>query len=91
MLLLLSGIFPEAEKDPVIQIASMVIQQGEKEPFVRNVFTLQKCAPIVGAEVKSFAREGEMLKVMLCATFSKVKYGVTIRYMYIEIPSYNAM
>ena len=32
------GIFPEPEKDKVIQIANMVIHQGEKEPFIRNIF-----------------------------------------------------
>ncbi|KAF7239738.1 DNA polymerase delta catalytic subunit [Varanus komodoensis] len=47
-------IFPEPEKDPVIQIANMVLRQGEKDPFVRNVFTLQSCAPIVGSQVHTF-------------------------------------
>lgn len=40
------GIFPEADKDPVIQIANMVIKQGDAEPFIRNVFTLNTCSPI---------------------------------------------
>ncbi|KAJ3583701.1 hypothetical protein NHX12_015815 [Muraenolepis orangiensis] len=44
------GIFPEADKDPVIQIASMVQRQGEMEPFIRTVFTLQSCASISWAE-----------------------------------------
>uniref|UniRef100_A0ABM5GSA5 DNA polymerase n=2 Tax=Pogona vitticeps TaxID=103695 RepID=A0ABM5GSA5_9SAUR len=56
------GIFPEPEKDPVIQIANMVLRQGEKDPFVRNVFTLQSCAPIVGSQVLSFPKEEELLK-----------------------------
>lgn len=56
------GIFPEAEKDPVIQIANMVIRQGEKDPFIRNIFTLDKCAPIVGSHVMSFKTEQEMLQ-----------------------------
>lgn len=46
------GVFPEANHDPVIQIANMVIRQGEQEPFLRNVFTLNSCAPIVGSQVK---------------------------------------
>ena len=58
-----AGIFPEPDKDPVIQIANMVIRQGEKDPFIRNVFTLKKCARIVGAEVLSFDKETELLKV----------------------------
>ena len=57
------GVFPEADKDPVIQIASMVIRQGERDPFIRNVFTLDKCANIVGAEVFSNAKEEDMLRV----------------------------
>ncbi|XP_045490957.1 DNA polymerase delta catalytic subunit [Colias croceus] len=55
------GIFPEPNHDPVIQIASMVIRQGEMEPYVRNVFTLNTCAPIVGSQVYSFQSESEML------------------------------
>ncbi|XP_053625306.1 DNA polymerase delta catalytic subunit [Plodia interpunctella] len=55
------GIFPEPNHDPVIQIASMVIRQGETEPYLRNVFTLNTCAPIVGSQVLSFQTESEML------------------------------
>ena len=57
------GVFPEPEKDPVIQIANMVINQGDKDPFVRNVFTLNSCAPIVGSHVLSYSWEADMLKV----------------------------
>ena len=61
------GVFPEAERDPVIQIANMVVVQGERDPFIRNVFTLNSCAPIVGSEVISFPARNEqrMLKVCL--------------------------
>ncbi|XP_074660043.1 DNA polymerase delta catalytic subunit-like [Tubulanus polymorphus] len=55
------GIFPEANKDPVIQIANMVIRQGEKDPFIRNVFTLKTCAPIIGCQVISYDKETEVL------------------------------
>lgn len=55
------GVFPEPNHDPVIQIASMVIRQGEPEPFLRNVFTLNTCAPIVGSQVLSFQKESDML------------------------------
>lgn len=51
------GIFPEPNHDPVIQIANMVIKQGESEPFLRNVFTLDTCAPIVGSQVLSYEEE----------------------------------
>ena len=63
----LQGHFPEAEKDPVIQIASMVTEQGKQKPTVRNVMTLKSCAAIVGAEVMSFEHEAELLKVRLMA------------------------
>ena len=55
------GIFPEPEHDPIIQIANMVIINGEKEPFIRNIFTLNTCSPIVGSQVISFDNEKEML------------------------------
>lgn len=56
------GIFPEANVDPVIQIANMVTRQGENQPFIRNVFTLNSCSHIVGSQVLSFEDEGEMLQ-----------------------------
>ncbi|KAJ2613724.1 DNA-directed DNA polymerase delta [Coemansia sp. RSA 1365] len=55
------GIFPEAKVDPVIQIANVVTIQGQKQPFIRNVFTLDTCAPIPGVDVKSFQEESDML------------------------------
>lgn len=56
------GVFPEPEKDSVIQIANMVINQGDNDPFIRNVFTLNSCAPIVGSHVLSYKREQDMLQ-----------------------------
>eukprot|EP00064_Thunnus_orientalis_P012823 superscaffoldBa00002009_g12859 len=56
------GIFPEADKDPVIQIASMVQRQGETEPFIRTVFTLQSCASIVGSQILCFTQESQLLQ-----------------------------
>ncbi|XP_003737481.1 DNA polymerase delta catalytic subunit [Galendromus occidentalis] len=55
------GIFPEPNKDRVIQIASMVVRQGQKDPFIRNIMTLDTCAPIPGVEVMSFDTESKML------------------------------
>lgn len=55
------GIFPEAQHDPVIQIAAVVTIQGESTPSIRTIFTLNSCAPIVGAEVLSYESEVEML------------------------------
>lgn len=64
------GVFPEATRDPVIQIANMVVIQGEKDPFIRNVFTLDTCATIVGSEVIAFnkLRENKMLQVGVLRT-----------------------
>jgi DNA polymerase delta subunit 1 len=41
----------------------MVQKQGEQEPFIRNVFTLNSCAPVVGSQVLSYKKEGDLLKV----------------------------
>ena len=55
------GHFPEAQHDPVIQIASLVTNFGEKSPVVRNIMTLKSCSPIPGAEVMSFENERDLL------------------------------
>mmetsp|Transcript_3469 Transcript_3469/g.7649 ORF Transcript_3469/g.7649 Transcript_3469/m.7649 type:complete len:1149 (-) Transcript_3469:95-3541(-) len=55
------GYFPEAEHDPVIQIANCVSVYGESKPTVQNVFTLKGCLPIVGAQVISSNTEKDML------------------------------
>lgn len=34
---------------------------GESKPFIRNVFTLNTCAHIVGSQVISFQNEAELL------------------------------
>ncbi|CAF1084651.1 unnamed protein product [Adineta steineri] len=56
------GIFPEPEHDPVIQIASMVIRQGDKEEFIKTVFTLGTCANIAGVGVIECKTEHELLE-----------------------------
>lgn len=55
------GIFPEPEKDPVIQIANYVIRQGETEPFISNIFCLDSVSPIVDVDVRCFADERKLL------------------------------
>ncbi len=60
------GTFPEAQHDPVIQIANMVVVQGEQRPFIRNIFTLGSCAPIVGSHVIPYSDERKMLEVCIC-------------------------
>ncbi|KAF6773845.1 hypothetical protein AHF37_06869, partial [Paragonimus kellicotti] len=56
------GIFPVPEQDPVIQIATMVSNYGDTTPFIRNVFTLGTCAPIVGSQVICHKTEQELLQ-----------------------------
>lgn len=56
------GVFPEAEKDPVIQIANVVTRYGEQKPFVRNVFVMDTCSLIVNTQLFEFADEGQMLQ-----------------------------
>ncbi len=55
------GHFPDASCDPVIQIASVVSVQGQEQPLVRSVFTLNTCLPIVGAHVDSSMSEADLL------------------------------
>lgn len=55
------GIFPEPEHDPIIQIANYVIRQGEPDPFIRVIFCLNSCLPIVDHEVKSYDDEKKLL------------------------------
>jgi len=55
------GHFPEAEKDPVIQIANTITVYGQDKPIIQNVFTLNTCLPIVGAQIISSDTEEDML------------------------------
>jgi DNA polymerase delta subunit 1 len=48
------GVFPDADIDPVIQIASMLTIQGQSKPIVKNVMTLKDCAPIAGKIRQTF-------------------------------------
>ncbi|KAJ1990082.1 DNA-directed DNA polymerase delta [Coemansia spiralis] len=76
------GVFPEAKHDPIIQIANVVTIQGQKQPFIRNVFTLDTCAPIPGVHVLSFEDESEMLVkwkqfVQMCDPDIVIGYNTT--------------
>ena len=51
------GIFPEAEKDAIIQIANHVTLQGSTQPVLKNIFCLKETAPISGAQVLAFETE----------------------------------
>lgn len=54
------GIFPEPDKDPVIQIANVV--RIENNNYIRNVFTLNTCAPIADTQVISCDDEITLLE-----------------------------
>ncbi len=55
------GHFPEAEVDPIIQIANVVTLQGSSTSIVRNIFTLNTCTPIAGADVLPYETEAGLL------------------------------
>lgn len=55
------GVFPEANQDPVIQIANVVTRYGEPKPFVRNVFCLDTCSLIVNTQIFEYDAEDKML------------------------------
>ncbi|KAJ7143547.1 ribonuclease H-like domain-containing protein [Mycena crocata] len=53
--------FPRYQHEPIIQIGNMLKIKGESSPYSRCIFTLNTCPGIVGAEVKSYNTEVEML------------------------------
>lgn len=55
------GCFPDAEHDPVIQIANVVSLQGGASGIIRNVFALGETSPIVGAQVICHEKEEGLL------------------------------
>lgn len=72
------GIFPEAKHDPVIQIANVVQRSGETKPFIRNVFTVKSCSPIIGSQIFSYEKEEDMLmrwKEFICEVDPDVIIG----------------
>jgi DNA polymerase delta subunit 1 len=55
------GFFPDATKDPVIQIANHVTRIGSNDPPEKVIFVLGGCTPINGARVVSCAKEEDLL------------------------------
>eukprot|EP00929_Paragymnodinium_shiwhaense_P105428 TRINITY_DN7044_c0_g1_i1.p1 TRINITY_DN7044_c0_g1~~TRINITY_DN7044_c0_g1_i1.p1 ORF type:complete len:1040 (-),score=307.96 TRINITY_DN7044_c0_g1_i1:396-3515(-) len=53
--------FPQAKKNPVIQIAVYLKVQGSSERLVHAIWTLRSCAEIAEAQVFAFEDEGKML------------------------------
>lgn len=41
----------------------MVKIEGESEPFIRNCFVLNTCAPVVGSDIIECKSEQELLQV----------------------------
>lgn len=70
------GVFPEAEKDPVIQIANHVTVQGQSTPKLRCILTLNHCAPIADAEVGSRPSLARFRRRGFCAAFTAAQCGV---------------
>lgn len=78
------GRFPEADKDPVIQIATYITIQGQDEPIIKNVMTLKTCSPIAGVEVMSFDDERDLLlawRDLLLETDPDVVIGVSFSHV----------
>eukprot|EP01127_Copromyxa_protea_P018831 TRINITY_DN6007_c0_g1_i1.p1 TRINITY_DN6007_c0_g1~~TRINITY_DN6007_c0_g1_i1.p1 ORF type:complete len:1070 (-),score=207.54 TRINITY_DN6007_c0_g1_i1:89-3298(-) len=57
------GTFVDANQDPVIQIANYVTESGgnTNAPLVKNIFVLNSCTAILGADVRCFKTEKELL------------------------------
>ncbi|MES1903380.1 MAG: hypothetical protein MHPSP_003090, partial [Paramarteilia canceri] len=55
------GRFPTADRNEVIQIASVCADQNHPQGFVKIILTLGQCDPIPGAEIFCFDDEKELL------------------------------
>ena len=65
------GCFPEADKDAVIQIPSVVSTPGAKEPLLHHIVTLDTCSGIPGSQVEAFDDESDLL--LRCAAPSSLR------------------
>jgi len=52
---------PQANKDPIVTICCVLQGHDKAEPYLRQVFSLKECAPVIGTNVKSFKTEKELL------------------------------
>ena len=86
------GHFPEAEQDPVIQIANAVSVYGNNDgPIVQNVFTLRGCLPIVGAQVIPSDTEEDMLlkwRAFLQAADADIITGYNVQVSFLSLLVY---
>jgi len=53
--------FPKAQRNPVIQIAVYLKEQGSEDKLVHAIWSLNSCSDIAGASVFAFETEAEML------------------------------
>ncbi|KAJ7143522.1 ribonuclease H-like domain-containing protein [Mycena crocata] len=52
---------PRYQQEPIMQIGNMLKMKGDSSPYSQCIFTLNTNPGIVGAEVKSYTDESEML------------------------------
>ena len=78
------GVFPDASQDRVIQIANMVVCQSEKEPFIKNVFTLD-------TDVCIYNYTCTYVHVHVCTIYIHVDVHVNHMYMYMHVYIYICM
>jgi len=77
------GSFPEPSSSknycPVIQIANTYQRYGEKEPYKRDLFTLNHCGPIANAQITECVNEKDLL-IKWCKSIQKNDPDVLIGY-----------
>ncbi|EGR29193.1 hypothetical protein IMG5_161090 [Ichthyophthirius multifiliis] len=56
------GGFPNAQKDPIIQISTVLKIHDQQDDLVKTVFTIGSCSNIPGCIVKSYEKEEDLLK-----------------------------
>ncbi|OIR58514.1 MAG: DNA polymerase delta catalytic subunit [Amphiamblys sp. WSBS2006] len=74
------GAFPEAQKDPVIQIGNEITVNGETESR-KDLFALKGCSDIPGVAVHGFEKEEDLLlawKEYVCQTNPDMIVGYNI-------------
>jgi DNA polymerase delta subunit 1 len=52
---------PQASIDAIVTICCVLQGHDKPEPYLRQVFSLKDCAPIIGANIKSFKTEKDLL------------------------------
>lgn len=78
-----SGSFPNAKKDPVIQISNYLVEFGKNnnKPISNTLFSYKSCSHIPGADVICFDKEDELLRnwqhfIVLCDPDIIIGYNI---------------